>query len=428
VPQAIKSPALALLGGPKAMPEPYMEVWPRISEEEITAVIELLRNGQVSIKDGTGVIGEFERNWAAFIGSRFCLAQNNGTSAIHAGLFGLGVAPGDEVIVPSYTWLASVMPILSLNAVPVFCEVDPHTLVADARDIERKITPQTKAIVVTHLWGNPVDMDAVMAVAQQHHLGVLEDCSHAHGATYKGKRIGGLGDVGAFSLQGSKAMVAGEGGAVLTDDPRIHDRMLVLGHPGRIKDGLIEDEFRGCEAGFGFKYRAHPLAMAIANVQLLRLEETNSQRRRCWEYLAGGLRGMPGVEVPAEYAGAVRGGFYGTRLIYHPEQLDNLPVQTYIAALRAEGLQVDPDGFPLLHLSRIFCERINFAGKGYPFDGPNVKRAAPYGPGTLPVTEELHGRLLMLPTFTLAGTDILDQYLAAFRKVAEQSRCLPCPT
>ena len=424
--QAIKSPTLALLGGPKTLSEPYTEVWPRISEEEITAVNDMLRNGQVSIRDGTGVIGEFERKWAAFIGARFCLAQNNGTSAIHAGLFGLGVAPGDEVIVPSYTWLASVMPILSLNAIPVFCEVDPHTLVADAQDIARKVTPQTKAIVVTHLWGNPVAMDAVMAVARQHHLGVLEDCSHAHGASYKGKRIGALGDVGAFSLQGSKAMVAGEGGAVLTDDPRIHDRMLVLGHPGRIKDGLIEDEFRGCDAGFGFKYRAHPLAMAIANVQLQRLEETNQQRRRCWEYLTAGLCGMPGIEVPAEHDGAVRGGFYGTRLIYHPEQLGDLPVQTFIAALRAEGLQVDPDGFPLLHLSRIFRERINFAGKGYPFDGPDVKRAVPYGPGTLPITEALHGRLLMLPTFTFAGAEILDRYLAAFRKVAEQAEHLPC--
>lgn len=419
--QTITSPTLAILGGPRAMPEPYEEVWPLVNDEEVAAVTELLRSGQLSIKDGTGVIGEFERNWAAFIGARFCLAQNNGTSAIHAGLYGLGVAPGDEVIAPSYTWWASVMPILSLNAIPVFCEVDPHTLTADAADIERKVTPQTKAIVVTHLWGNPVDMDAVMAVARRHGLGVLEDCSHAHGAAYKGKRIGALGNVGAFSLQGSKAMVAGEGGVVVTDDARIHDRMLVFGHPGRIKTGLVEDDFRGCEAGFGFKYRAHPLAMAIANVQLRRLEETNQLRRERWDYLAAGLRGVPGIEVPAAYEGAARGGFYGTRLIFHPEQLGGLPVQTYIAALRAEGIQVDPDGFPLIHLSRIFSEHMNFAGNGYPFDGPSVRRRVAYGAGTLPVSEELHPRLLMLPTYTFAGPEVLDHYLEAFRKVGEQA-------
>src|SRR5262245_38684662 len=178
---------LALEGGPRTVTVPPGDRWESISEAEINAVAETLRGGKVYAPTD-----QFEREFAAFVGTRHALALCNGTAALHSALFACGVRAGDEVIVPSYTWHASITPILHCGGTPVFCEVDPRTWTADPEDIRRRISDRTRAVVVTHVLGNPADMDAILAVTRPRGIKVVEDASHAHGATWRGRQVGAL--------------------------------------------------------------------------------------------------------------------------------------------------------------------------------------------------------------------------------------------
>ncbi|HET7558378.1 MAG TPA: aminotransferase class I/II-fold pyridoxal phosphate-dependent enzyme, partial [Limnochordia bacterium] len=200
---------LALFGGPKAVrSEPGdLFTWPIITEEDEAAVLDVLRRGAMS---GLDVTAKFESEYAAWQGSRYALGANNGTAALHAAMFACGVGRGDEVICPSLTYWASAAPALALGATLVFAEVDPETLCLDPGDLEHRITPRTKAIVVVHYTAYPADMDRIMAIARRRGVKVIEDVSHAHGALYKGRKVGTFGDVACASLMSGKALVAGE--------------------------------------------------------------------------------------------------------------------------------------------------------------------------------------------------------------------------
>ena len=228
------SEKLAIHGGPKAVTACGEDRWEAIPVEEASGKIrELLEQGTISIANGSGVVGEFEAAFRGLVGTRYALTMNSGTATLHSAYFAVGVGPGAEVIVPSYTWHASISPILHCAATPVFCDIEPDTLVADPKDIARKVTDRTRAICVVHTWGNVVDMDPVMAIAREHGLAVIEDASHAHGAMYKGRPVGSIGDIGCFSMQGVKAVSGGEAGVATTDAPELFDRMVLLGHFGR---------------------------------------------------------------------------------------------------------------------------------------------------------------------------------------------------
>ncbi|HQK75444.1 MAG TPA: aminotransferase class I/II-fold pyridoxal phosphate-dependent enzyme, partial [Candidatus Hydrogenedentes bacterium] len=196
---------LALFGGPPAVTADGQDRWERIPVEAVKRRIgELLDEGTISIANGGGVIREFENEFREMAGTKFALCMNSGTATLHSAYVAAGVKPGAEVLLPSYTWHATVTPVLHCSATPVFCDIEPDTLVIDPADVERKVTRRTRAICVVHTWGNVVDMDPIMAVAEKHGLMVIEDASHAHGARYKGRPVGGIGHIGCFSLQGQK--------------------------------------------------------------------------------------------------------------------------------------------------------------------------------------------------------------------------------
>src|SRR5262249_46950770 len=219
--------ALALLGGPKAVrSDPGDMFTGAISTPESgAAVLEVLRAGGMS---GTDVTKEFEREFAAWHGMTYGLAHSSGTAALHGAMFGLGIQRGDEIICPSLTYWASCLPVYSLGGTVVFADVDPETLCLDPADVERRITPRTRAIVVVHYLGHPADMDRLIDVARRHRLRVVEDASHAHGALYKGKLVGTFGDVGAFSMMSGKSFAIGEGGMLLTNDREIYERAIAF--------------------------------------------------------------------------------------------------------------------------------------------------------------------------------------------------------
>ena len=409
---------LALFGGEKAVTIDYVEGWKQITGRETQMVLEMLDREEI-----TGVpqvVREFEREFAAYIGTKYALSQCNATSTLLSAFFAAGVGAGDEVIVPSYTWHASVSPILHNNGIPAFCEVDPHTLTADPQDIRRKITPRTKAICVVHMWGNVAKMDEIMTIARKHSLMVIEDCSHAHGAEYDGRKVGSIGDIGCFSLQGSKAMVAGEGGMVVTNDTELYERLLICGHYGRIEDDLVTDRYRHlAPPGIGYKFRAHPLAMGIAKVQLSRIGELNEKRAANFAYLDGELGKVKGIETLSVYPKVKRGGFYGYRAIYREEEL-GVSRERLIEALKAEGVEVDPCRYGMCHTFPLY-QGYNFHGKGCPYNCPHVQSYNPPQIGSLPVTEDVYRRLLALPVFTEPPEGLTEQYVEAFRKVAENA-------
>jgi len=411
----MKKEKLALLGGEKTVVTKHEFKWPIITEEEISEVVKIMRKGEISISK---VVKEFEQDFAAYHGVKYALAQNNGTAALHSACFAVGVEPGDEVIVPSYTWWATATPILSCNGIPIFCDIDPKTLCADPQDIRRKITPYTKAIIVTHMWGHPCEMDEIMKIAKLYKIAVIEDASHAHGAIYKGRKVGTIGDIGCFSLQGSKPMVAGEGGILITNNQEYYERAVALGHYELINE-LPSDKYKKyAHTGLGWKYRMHPLAAAIAKVQLKYLDERIEMRRRNLEYLTMGLTGIRGIRPPYTAPYVTRGGWYEYRILYEPEELQGVSRENFIKALQAEGVKIDTERYPLLHLEPLFQER-NLYGKGCPWSCLYAKRKVTYQKGDLPVSEKIHSQLMSLPPFTLPCRELLDQYIKAFKKVTE---------
>ncbi len=351
-----KSTKLALLDGEKAVSSNYEERWPIIDEDTVNAVVQHMLTEDLSIADGSGIVDEFENNFARYHGVEHALVQNNGTSALHAAYFAVGVGPGDEVIVPTYTWPSTANAVLSCNATPVFCDVDPRTLCADPADIERRITPQTKAIGVVHIWGHPADMDAINEIARKHNLKVIEDAAHAHGATYKGRKVGTLGDIGCYSLQASKMIIGGEAGIAITDNPEYFDRMLALSHyGGRIEVDQVTGKYQDfAYTGLGPKYRVHPIAAVIANIQFQHLDEWIQLRQSNLNKLSAGLQGLRGIEPSFTEQNCTRGGYYGYRIKYHPEQLNHLPIDRFITALQAEGVDAFPERYRLLHRQMLY--------------------------------------------------------------------------
>ncbi len=341
-------------------------------------------------------------------------------------MYGVGVGYGDEVIVPTYTWPSTASAALTCNAIPVFCDVDPRSFAADPADIERKITPATKAICVVHLWGHPADMDAVSDIAHRHHLKVIEDAAHAHGATYGGHPVGTIGDVGCFSMQASKALPGGEAGIVVTNDADTYDRMLTYSHyGGRIeRDSVTRRYLKFAYTGLGPKFRIHPLAAAIALVQIKKLPATLQARRENLEYLSAGLAEVPGLTPPYTAPECTRGAWYGYRVLYDPRALGGLPKERFMEALKAEGVEVNGERYRLLHFEPLY-QGPEIAGE-CPFPAPGVRaHMHNYAAGDFPVAEAIQPRLLALPTFTLQPCrELLDQYVAACQKVAANAEQL----
>src|SRR2546423_3161431 len=310
---------LAIDGGRGAL-KPRRDRWRSVQLRSALSIAAHAYRDVNTLAAGEGPIADFEQSFAAMCERRHGLVMNSGTAALHSAYFAAGVQPGNEVIVPAYTFFASAAPILQCGGTPVFCDVDERTLTADPYDVERRITSRTRAICVVHIWGNPAPMDRFAEIARRHGLALIEDCSHAHGATYQGRPVGSWGDIGCFSLQGSKAVSGGEAGIAVCDDPELFDRMLLLGHYGRLKKGQAADTFDTDFLALGLKYRAHLYAVLMARGSLRRLEELNRRRRRNYEVLTGELDGHPALSTIETTAGAVRGGFLEYIVRYDPER------------------------------------------------------------------------------------------------------------
>ncbi len=349
---SINTPAekLAIHGGKPAKSKPAPPMFPGgnlIDAEEEAEVLDVLRNKRLfryyGPVDGPSKVDQLEENFARHAGTRRALAVTSGTAALICGLRGIGVGPGDEVIVPAYTWIASAAAVLAVGAVPVVAEID-ESFTLDPKDAEAKISPYTKAIMPVHMRGTPCQMDEIMAVARRHNLRVIEDSAQADGASYKGRRTGSIGDVGCFSLQFNKILTSGEGGMVITNDEEVWKRALMF----HDVVGGQRNNFSWDETLWGINFRMPELLGAVMLVQLRRLEGLLTAMRERKRMLLEGIKEtaqkkgvvfqqvpdpagdasvavimlMPERDSALRTAEALRAENIGAGVLYHPDRND----------------------------------------------------------------------------------------------------------
>jgi perosamine synthetase len=253
------------------MPKPFIPIaQPSIGPRERELVIDALESGWVSSIGK--YIDEFEEEFAHYCGSQYALTVCNGTAALHLALASLGIGPGDEVIIPDLTFVATANAVAYTGAAPVLADIDPDTLCLDVASMKSLISAKTKAIVPVHLYGHPADMDALNAIADAHGIAVVEDAAEAHGAEYKGRRVGGLGKCGVFSFYGNKVITTGEGGMLTTNDPELHQRAK------RLRDHAMSPQKRYFHEERGFNYRMTNLQAALGVAQLERIDDFLERR------------------------------------------------------------------------------------------------------------------------------------------------------
>ncbi len=263
---------------------------PLVGKEEKQAVMKVIESGMIACGPR---VEEFEKQFAAFVGTKYAVATTSGTTALHLALLSVGVTSGDEVILPSFTFIASANSVLFCNAKPVFCDVNSKTFNLDVEKIELLITEKTKAITPVHLYGQPADMNPILEIAEKYGIHVIGDAAQANGAKYNGKMIGSFGDAECFSYYPTKNMTTGEGGMITTDNEDLAERLYSLRNHGREKTKW------GYEHGrLGYNYRMTDIAAAIGLEQLKKLPHFNQKRREHAQYFSEKLGGVEGIEIP----------------------------------------------------------------------------------------------------------------------------------
>jgi perosamine synthetase len=332
----------AILGGPKAHPTPFPS-WPVFDQVEERAVLDTLRGGKWYRGNGKNV-ARFEEAYAQLTGARTCLATANGTSALIVSLNAMGIEPGDEVIVPPYTFVATVNAVLRQYALPVFVDTDPATFQMDARKLEAAITPRTRAIVPVHLGGNVCDLAAILPIAARHGVPVLEDACQAHLAEWRGRKVGTFGLAGCFSFQASKNLNSGEGGAILTNDEDLRERCFAFHNNG---SGFrsIGNNFTYNSTGCNLRMPEFQAALLLA--QMTRIEAQAQTRADNASYLTSMLKELPGIAPEQMYDGCTRNAYHLYMFRYAKQHFAGLPRAAFLKALVAEGVPASGGYSPL---------------------------------------------------------------------------------
>lgn len=412
---------LALLGGRPVRREPLPPV-PIIGDEERQAVIEVLEGNTLSAAAHTNIKGgakaqKFEAEFAEHVGSRHAIAVNSGTAALHVALAAAGVGPGDEVLIPSYTFTATASAVLMHNAIPVFIDVDPLTFCIDPKKAEEAVTSVTKAIIPVHLLGNMADMGLIMALAKRCGLKVIEDTAQAPGASFDGQLAGTIGTLGTYSFQESKNMMTGEGGMVVTDEDDLAYRCRLIRNHG---EAFMEGRPRSYIANvLGWNYRMTEIEAAIGLVQLSHLDEWNEIRRFNGAYLSKQLAGSfltaPHVERSVKHVYHLFGMLYD-------ERVTRLPRNVLQQALNAEGIPFTT-GYPHpLYRNPMFQERLVYGTEGCPFTcRPFSGREVDYKSVYHEVAESLCSTLAVWTNMIRPpmGMKDLNQVVEAVTKVSE---------
>ncbi len=340
-PAIVTAATPALTGGEPVRTAPFPS-WPVIegNDEEVWKNALEARNW---FRFDGGAVSAFEEQYAELMGSRHCLATANGTSALYASLNALGVGPGDEVLVPPYTFQATINVVLMQFALPVFVDTDRETMQIDARKIADAITENTRCMIPVHLGGIPADMDTILEVSNERGVPVIEDACQSHLAEWRGKKVGSLGDTGCFSFQVSKNLPSGEGGAVLTDRDDLMERAFAFHTNGRAwgHASTPSNSYNGANL------RMTEFQGALLQAQMTRLEEQSQRRESNAAHLTERLEDIPGIEPARMYDGATRNAYHLYMFRYDPEAFQGLSRNQFRQALHAEGIPSSSGYSPL---------------------------------------------------------------------------------
>ncbi|MCL4377299.1 MAG: DegT/DnrJ/EryC1/StrS family aminotransferase [Actinobacteria bacterium] len=421
---------LAINGGKQVLPKGMLGIdnvdlgtlpkWPIITEKEKNAVMGVLDSGTL-MGAFAPQVKALQKEWAEYVGTKYCLATGSGTSAIHIAVKGAGIKAGDEVITSALTFVASAFGVLNTNAIPVFVDIDPLTYNIDPLKIEAKITDKTRAILPVHLHGMPADMDEIKAIAKKYNLVVIEDACQAHGATYKGKKAGALGDISAFSLNGSKNLPGAEGGLFNTDNDKFYFEAKKVRDLGEIIEEGVERDYNAYEVGWMYRY--NEILAAFTRIRLQSLDIENEIRIKNANYLSEKLSKLKGIitpYVPDDRTSVFH--LYRIRLVPSKIGLD-VPPKEFRAkvqkALRAEGVQANRWQNRPVPMQNIFQDRIGY-GYGCPW-------TCPYGKGfnvTYKEEDFIETRKVVDDSFVIHsaiyppnGFELLDKYVEAFTKL-----------
>ena len=418
------SERLAVHGGAPVLDDSAKVKWPIITQEDKDAVMRVLDSGVI-----WGLYAPemraLEAEFAAYCGTRYCLAMNSGTAALHCAVGGAGIGPGDEVISPAYSFLATAAAVLHHNAIPTFVDIDPRSHNIAVGQIEAAITPRTRAIIPVHVHGLPADMDEINAIAAKHGLIVIEDACQAHGAVYKGRKAGSLAAMATFSLNTTKNLPGGEGGLFVTDSEEYRGKANMLRMFGEY---VAPDEGRKYQAyTMGWNYRTQEMPCAFTRSQFRRLDATNANGQRNAEYLSAELARIPGLVPP--YVPADRTCVYHKyRLMLEPEKL-GLPVSgvafrdKLMKALQAEGVDAVLWQLTTVPEQPVF-QLLEGYGRGCPWSCEKLNGASyEYRAEAFPVAKHMLENSLVIcselyPIYAQPMV-VMERYVEAFHKVFE---------
>jgi perosamine synthetase len=335
---SVSAETLALDGGAPVADRPVTFPWPVVTPEMERILVTQAREA-LSVYDGSGVVGRFEGAFARYLGVPFALATSSGTAALYSLYYGLGLQAGDEVICSDYGFFATATPLLLLGARPVFVDCGKDGTLAP-EEAEAAITPQTRAIVVTHMWGAPARVDELAALCDRHGIALIEDCSHAHGTRLGSRLAGSFGQGAAWSLQAGKSLWAGEGGILVTAERALFERAVLVGHFNRRALEEIPAEssnFPYAFTGTGLKFRAHPLGLALAEAQLSGLDALIWGRQKAAEVLEWAILDVPGVRLLSESTPDAVHSYYALIAVVDPRSC-GFTRERFVEALWAENI------------------------------------------------------------------------------------------
>lgn len=403
---------LAINGGQPVRTKPF-PAWPFWDEREREALSGVLESGKWWYGEK---VQAFEQAFAAYQDAKFGITTTSGTTALQVALTAAGIGVGDEVIVPPYTFVATASAVLMVNAIPVFADINRDTLCIDPERIREAITDRTRAIIPVHFGGLPADMDAVQAIAEEHHLVVVEDAAHGWGSTWKGRKVGAIGDLGCFSFQASKNITAAEGGIILTNDQELADQCRSYMNCGRGKDRPWYEHYL-----LGGNYRITEFQAAILLCQLGRLDEQVTLRAENAALLNRELAEIEGIEVHQEDVRSTRRSYHLYCFRYVPGPFEGVPRERFLEAVRAEGIPIGP-GYPQPLYKNPLFQRKGDGPKYCPLSCPYYGKKMDYTTVHCPNTEQVCREALWLSQSVLLGTaKDMEDIVRAVRKVRENA-------
>jgi dTDP-4-amino-4,6-dideoxygalactose transaminase len=411
---------LALYGGKPVRTRPWVSKFiggEELGQEERERVLRVLAKKRIFRYLPEGLdeseTAQLEREYAGFVGTKYALAVNSGTSALICALIGVGVGPGDEVLIPAYTWIATAGAVVAVGAVPVLCEID-DSLTIDPEDLAAKITPHTKAVIVVHMRGMSCDMERILAVARAHNLKVVEDVAQANGGSFQGRRLGSFGDAGCFSLQQSKVITTGEGGMLVTNSEEVWQRAVIY-HDGAMYQFRFTE--RKIPAFAGQNYRLTELQAALSLGQIEKMPALIDKIRAVKRQALDVLQGQAGISFSPAF-GSERD--LGVSLVFYAKTTNQAAFLE--RAITAEGIPAQRIYDSQAHDQHVYVnweflmQKQDPWGGHFPWDQAFYKGSVEYRPDICPKTLDLLGRAVQIRLNQLITDEDLADLAAAVAK------------